>query len=137
MSNFGFFDPLKGLSRKISAGEGQIERVHQGIKSARRGLTRAQITAQRFQLGPEHWRKIDDAERNFDAALAKMDRIFPEKFRGFGKRAEKTMGILALMGALALIGSTALVYVLANRPDQAKPPRRPKPEPEEEYEYED
>jgi hypothetical protein len=103
------------LSAKIDAGGKAAQTAEQKIIAARQGLTQLQATSEKYQLRPEHWKKLSRAEQKFDQSLKRIDKIFPEKYRGIGKEAEKTIGVMALLAALGLIGSTALVYVLANR----------------------
>jgi len=92
-----------------------LEKLESGVSRLKSGTEKADALLAANKLEKRHWDQVAKTEADFQKALNRVDRIFPESKRGMGKSFEKQMGLLALLAALGLIASTAFLHVWVNR----------------------
>ena len=143
---FGFIGSLlepitNKVNSAISSAQAGTANAEKKVIEARKALEEMKKNADKIGLKREHWKALENIEKNFQATLDKIDAIkfSPERIAKIQKMSKIT-DYLFILAVFGLLGSVAVLSLIMKRKrrkaKEAEEAKKPKKKPvEEEYEY--
>lgn len=116
--DFSGVDTLSPLKTKLdsamSAMKSGIPGAQQKVAEAKAAIEAAKINAEKLNLTAEHWKKLEEFESGFNAAIEKLEEVkIPT---GKGKYLSRIADIIVITAFIGLVGSVGvLMYIMRKK----------------------